>query len=75
MFVDSQVFQARVLASALRLYDKTGIKPNSAYTPGAMLATAGRLTGQTFKRGQYIQAAEALDQLLGTQKLSADPLP
>lgn len=54
------VFQALALASGLRLYAKTGMKPNRAWTPGAMLRTAAALTGKTFKARDYLGAAEAL---------------
>lgn len=59
--MNPQHYQAKVLASALRLYARTGMKANSAYTPTAMLATAGRITGKVFKRGQHLIAADALD--------------
>jgi hypothetical protein len=57
------VFQCKVIARALRFYHDTGMKVNRAYTPSNMLATASHLTGQKFKRGEYIKAAEALDAL------------
>ncbi len=53
-------YQAIVLKSALKLYAKTGMKPNRAYTPTRMLALAGEITGQKFKRGQYLEAVNAL---------------
>lgn len=59
--MDPRIYQALVLKHALRLYAKTGIKVNTAYTPKNMLLTAGRITGQSFKRGQYVQAADALE--------------
>ena len=34
------VFACAVIASGLRLYAKTGMKPNRAYTPSAMMLTA-----------------------------------
>lgn len=55
-----EVFRAKTLATALRLYAKTGMKVNRAYTPTNMLATATAITGEKFKRGQFEQAAEAL---------------
>ncbi len=55
-----EVFRAKTLASALRLYAKTGMKPNRMYTPTNMLATAATITGQKFKRGQFDLAAQAL---------------
>lgn len=55
-----QVFRAKTIATALRLYAKTGMKVNRAYTPTNMLTTATAITGQKFKRGQFEQAAQAL---------------
>jgi hypothetical protein len=57
------VYQCKVIASALRLYAKTGMKANRAYTPTNMLRTASALTGKSFKRGQYEEAAVALTEL------------
>lgn len=54
------VFQALTLARGLRLYAKTGMKPNRAYTPTRMLQTAEAITGLKFKRGEYEKAAQAL---------------
>jgi hypothetical protein len=51
------VFRAIVIANGLRLYARTGIKPNRAYTPTAMLKAASGITGKAYKRGQYAQAA------------------
>ena len=53
-------YQAIVLKSALKLYNATGMKPNRMWTPTRMLALAGEITGQKFKRGQYLTAADAL---------------
>jgi hypothetical protein len=54
-------YQAIVLKSALKMYAAHGMRVNRAYTPTAMLKLAGAITGQTFKRGQYTQALEALE--------------
>lgn len=54
------VFQAVAIARALRTYAATGMKMNRAYTPGNMLAMAEKITGKTFKRGKYVEAADAL---------------
>ena len=51
------IYRATVLASGLRLYAKTGMKPNRAWTPTAMLQAAGSITGTRYKRGQFEQAA------------------
>jgi hypothetical protein len=57
------VYRARVIASGLRLYAKTKMKPNRAYTPTAMLKAASEMTGMTFKRGEYLRAAQELSDL------------
>ncbi len=54
-------YVAIVLAAGLRLYAQTGIKPNKAYTPKAMMQKAAQMTGQKFKARNYIGAAQALD--------------
>lgn len=54
-------YRAVVIKHALVFYAKTGMKVNSAYTPKNMLAAAGQITGQKFKRGQYQQAIDALE--------------
>jgi hypothetical protein len=53
-------YVALVLASAIDLYVKTGMKANRAYTPTNMLKTASRLTGRQYKRNQLRQAAADL---------------
>ena len=62
-----QVFRAKTLATALKLYAKTGMKVNRAYTPTNMLATATAITGTKFKRGQYTEAATALTEWADAQ--------
>jgi hypothetical protein len=54
-------YRAITLKHGLKLYAKHGIKPNSAWTPTAMLRTAGQITGKTYKRGQYEQAIADLE--------------
>ena len=61
MITEPEIFQALTLAAALRLYDRCGLKANRHYTPSNMLGAASEITGQQFKRGQYTQAAAALD--------------
>jgi hypothetical protein len=65
--MNPRVYQALAVASALRTYAKTGLKVNTAYTPKNMLATATAITGKTFKRGAYIEAADALKAWADTQ--------
>lgn len=54
------LFRARTIASGLKLYAKTGMTPNRAWTISAMLKAAGKITGQTYKRGTAEQAAADL---------------
>ena len=56
------------LKHGLTLYAKTGIKPNRAWTPTRMLAKASEFTGKSYKRGQYLQAAADIDDLLPSTK-------
>jgi hypothetical protein len=57
---DPSTYQALAIRAGLKLYAKTGMKPNSAWTPGNMLRTAGRITGKTYSQRQYEQAAADL---------------
>ncbi len=57
-----RMVQALVLRRALRLYADTGIKPNRAYNPMAMLSAASQITGKTYQRGEYLRAAQDLQQ-------------
>ncbi len=50
-----------VLKNAIKLYLRTGMKANRAYTPTNMLAKAGEFTGKTYKRGQLQQAFDDLE--------------
>lgn len=54
-------YRAIVLKHALKLYAKTGMKPNRAYTPTAMLRAAGQITGKVYRRGQYDLAIADLE--------------
>lgn len=57
------VFRARVIATGLRLYAKTKMMPNRHYTPTAMLRAASEMTGEKYKRGEYLKAAADLTAL------------
>jgi hypothetical protein len=59
-----RTYQAVVVAKALKLYAKTGMKANRAYTPTNMLRTAGNITGKKYKRGQYMVAHDDLMAML-----------
>ena len=57
-------FVAVTLRSGLKLYAKTGIKPNRAWTPTSMMREAGRITGRKFKARDYDGAVAALTEWL-----------
>lgn len=63
-----QIVQAAVLKSAIKMYVNTGMKVNTAYTPANMLATASKITGKAYKRGQLKAAWADLEAWLATQK-------
>lgn len=55
-----KLYIAASLKVGLRLYAKSGIKPNRAWTPSAMLKQANKITGKTYKLGkrdEYLRAA------------------
>src|SRR4051812_28662227 len=54
------LFRAIALRSGLRLYAKTGMRPNRMWTPTAMLQAATGYTGQKYRRGQHEKAAADL---------------
>ena len=60
--ISVQIFQSLAIAGALEFYAKHGQQVNRGYTPGAMMATARRLTNQHFKPRAYTEAALALRQ-------------
>ncbi len=53
-------YRAVVIAHALLLYANTGIKVNRSYTPTAMLRAASDITGNTYKRGEYVRAHDEI---------------
>lgn len=57
-------FVVVTLRSAIKLYSKTGMKPNRAYTPTNMKKMAEKLTGKTFKRGDWDSMVVALTEIL-----------
>jgi hypothetical protein len=61
MTVTPSVYQALAVKHALKLYAKHKLIVNRAYTPTRMLDVATAITGQSFKRGQYEQAANAIN--------------
>lgn len=62
------IYRATAIKCALSLYHRTGLQANRAYTPSAMLRAATDITGKSFKRGQYIEAMQALDAWIDEQR-------
>lgn len=46
------VFRAKVVNSAIKLYLNTGMQANRAYTPQAMRSVASEYTGKTYPRSR-----------------------
>ena len=62
-------FKAVAIRGALKLHiaTKGQMRVNSAYTPTAVLRTAGNITGKTYKRGQQQAALDDITKLLEAQ--------
>jgi len=54
-------WQAKVIASALRLWAVHRIRANRSYTPARMMEVAQAITGRKFKKLDYLGAAKALE--------------
>lgn len=65
-------FVAVTLKSAIKLYARTGMKANRAYTPKNMLAKASEITGKTFKARDYDGAVAALEAWLAEHGTSGN---
>jgi hypothetical protein len=64
---DIRRFQATVILRAVRLYIKTGIRANRAYTPSAMARTASNLTGKVLSHRNLPGVEAALEEFLGKE--------
>lgn len=59
-----EAYRLLVIASALEMYARTGMKANRAYTPKAMMEAAENATGVKFTgKGKYYEAATALREM------------
>jgi len=67
-------YQAIALKSGLRLYAKTGMKPNRAWSPSAMMKTAATITGKKFKARDYQGAIAALEEWIAANGRASDPV-
>ena len=55
------VYRAIVLKHGLKLYVKTGIKPNTSWTISNMLKATSSITGIKYKRSQALEAIADLE--------------
>ena len=62
------IYQAMVLRQALKLYAHGGIRVGRAWTPTRMLKTASNITGRTYRRGCYLEAAGDLTEWIRGQQ-------
>lgn len=67
--MEPKLYAAIALKHALRFYDKTGMKPNRAWTPTAMLRKAGEIMDKKYTRGEYLVAADDLEEAIDVVKL------
>ena len=58
----TSIYQACVIRQGLRLYAATGMKHSSHVGPTKLMEIAARITGKTYKRGRYLEAAADLDE-------------
>lgn len=73
--IDPRTYQALAIKHGLLAYARSGLRVNRAYTPRAMLNTAAKITGKTFKRGQYTEAADALQAWIDEREGTPTPPP
>jgi hypothetical protein len=62
------LYQAAVIKSALKLYARTGMKANRAYTPSNMMRMATIITGQKFKARDYHGAVAGLENWIESKR-------
>ena len=65
-------YRARVLASSLRLYARTGIRPTRGVGPARMLQLASAITHKKYKRGEHMRAADDVTQWADTMLAALD---
>ena len=66
MISEPELYRVCALKVGLKLYARTKILPGRAWTPSAMLRSAGTITGKVYKRGEYLRAAQDLENFLAT---------
>ncbi len=58
-------YRALAVRHGLKFYASTGMKPNRAWTPKNMMRVASEYTGNKYKRGEYLKAADDIGRKLG----------
>lgn len=66
--MNPNIYRAIAIAKGCKLYARTGIKPNRAWTPTAMLKAVADITGTTYKRGDLLLAHDDLMAILEITK-------
>jgi hypothetical protein len=69
--ISPYMYQALAIKSALQIYLNTGHRVNRAYTPSAMVKTASKITGKSFKPRDYKAAIDALKEWIDAEKNKA----
>ena len=63
------LYRAIVLHGAIRMYARTGMRANRAYTPTAMLKAVSAITGKTYAgKDKYLNAADDLQKWIAAMK-------
>lgn len=62
------LFRAAQVASSLRLFAQTGIRPTRRIGPTDLMRIAKEYTGKEYKRADYITAANDLDKWVKEMK-------
>ena len=73
-----ELYRMTVIRTALKLYMNTGMKANTMYTPGNMLAAISKKSGKTYKKSKqgYADALKDVsDWLMMHRTLNNEELP
>jgi hypothetical protein len=72
-----ELYRMTVIRTALKLYVKTGMKANTMYTPGNMLAAIGKKSGKTYKKSKqgYAEALEDINNWLMMHHTLTEEIP
>lgn len=68
------LYRAAMLASALKMYARSGIRMTRGLSPTRMLQEAKGYTGKGYKRGEYLEAAADVGVWVETMKTALPKL-